>query len=92
MGVIMYKINFDDLDNILDIENNKINRIKNNIYLSNNQIDILKRYNINYLKYKDISSLIFDIETLLNDGYGDIDLENLSSSLQELNYYNNTNK
>lgn len=88
----MDSINLKDIDNILDIENNKLNRIINNIYLSNNQISILKRYNIDYLKYKDMSSLIFEIESLLNEGYGEDDLENLSSSLQEFNYYNNTNK
>lgn len=88
----MDNIDLNDIDNILDIENNKLNRIKNNIYLSNNQINILKRYNIDYLKYNDLSSLIFEIESLLNEGYGDSDLELLSSSLQEFNYYNNTNK
>lgn len=82
-----------DLNKILeDIENTKLNKIKNDIYLSNNQIEILKRYNINYLKYSNISSLIFEIEEILNEGLGDEDLESLSLSLQELNYYNNTNK
>ena len=75
-----------------DIENTKLNKINNNIYLSNNQIDVLKRYNIDYLKYKDISELIFEIETILNSGFYNPELEELSLSLSELNYYNNTNK
>lgn len=82
--------NLDDI--ISDIENTKLNRIKNNIYLSNNQIDILNRKNIDYLKYNNLSELIFDIESILNDGVEDEELEYLSQSLQELNYYNYTNK
>ncbi len=83
-------INFDDI--LIDIENTKLNKIKNNIYLSNKEIEVLKRYNIDYSKYNDMSSLIFEIESILNDGLGDVDLEEVSDSLQEFNYYNNINK
>lgn len=86
----MEEINIDEI--LQDIEKTKLNKIKNDIYLSKNDIEVLKRYNINYQKYNNMSSLIFEIEELLNDGYGDDDLERLSESLQEFNYYNNTNK
>lgn len=86
----MEEFNFDEI--MKDIENTKLNKIKNDIYLSNNQIEILKRYNIDYLKYNNTSSLIFEIEEILNEGLGDEDLESVSLSLQEFNYYNNTNK
>ena len=83
------KYKYDDL--VGDIENTKLNKIKNNIYLSKKQIDILKKYNINYLKYNSLSDLIFDIEEILNEEiYDDLDL--VSQELQEFNYYNNTNK
>ena len=81
--------NFDDI--IADIDNTKLNRIKNNIYLSNKQIDVLKKYNIDYLKYNNLSDLIFDIEEILNEYLYD-DLDIVSQELQEFNYYNNTNK
>ena len=81
--------NFDDI--VGDIERTGIKRIKNNIYLSNEQIDILKRYDIDCYKYNDISQLIFDIEEILNEEVYE-DLESVSIALQELNYYNNTNK
>lgn len=83
------KYKFDDL--VGDIENTKLNKIKNNIYLSNKQIDVLKKYNINYLKYNSLSDLIFDIEEILNEEIYD-DLDSVSQELQEFNYYNNTNK
>ncbi len=81
--------NFDDI--VGDIERTGIKRIKNNIYLSDAQIEILKRYDIDCYKYNDLSQLIFDIEEILNEEVYE-DLESVSIALQELNYYNNTNK
>lgn len=65
---------------------------KKGIYLSDNDIDILKKYGIDYNKYRSIGELIFDIESILNEESNLDDLEKLSSKLAELNYYNNTNK
>lgn len=81
-----------DQDFIDEIVNSRINKIKNDIYLSDKQMDILKRYNINCYKFNNLSSLIFEIETLLNSGIGEEDLEQLSMDLSQINYYNNTNK
>lgn len=64
----------------------------NGIYLSDNQIQILKRYGIDYNKYGSLASLIFDIEQILNEESSLEDLDEVSRSLSELNYYNNTNK
>lgn len=64
----------------------------NGIYLSDNQIEVLKRYSIDYNKYTSLSSLIFDIEEILNEEADIEDLEEISVKLAELNYYNNTNK
>lgn len=65
----------------------------NNIYITDEQVDILKKYDIDINKYNNISELIYDIETYLNDSYSDLDdLEWVSESLSEYNYYNNVNK
>ena len=64
----------------------------NGIYLSDNDIKVLKKYNINYNKYSSLDSLIFDIEEILNEESGITDLEEISLKLAEFNYYNNTNK
>ena len=64
----------------------------NGIYLSDNQVQILKRYGIDYNKYVSLESLIFDIEQILNEETNIEDLEEVSKRLSELNYYNNTNK
>lgn len=64
----------------------------NGIYLSDNDIDVLRRYNIDYKKYNSLDSLIFEIEDILNEETDLDDLEQISSKLSEINYYNNTNK
>ena len=46
----------------------------NGIYLSDNQIEVLKRYDIDYSKYSSLSSLIFEIEEILNN---ETDIEDL---------------
>lgn len=65
----------------------------NNIYISDDQINILKKYNINIDNYINLNELIYDIEECLNDSFEILeDLEWVSQTLSEYNYYNNTNK
>lgn len=70
---------------------NFLRRISQNIYLRNSEIEILEKYNINYLNYKDLSSIIYQIEQKLYNEYNP-ELEILSYELSERNYYQNTNK
>ena len=72
---------------VFDTDDLKIER-KNKMYLSNNEIKTLEKYNVNYNNYDSLSSLIFD----LNEIEGDDDLEQLAIALSEFNYYNNQNK
>ena len=64
------------------------------IYISEKDIEILKRYDFDINKYSDVKSLIFDITDYLDDNLDmDLDeLENVVSSLSEFNYYHNINK
>ena len=82
-----------DIDSLTkDVYNDKsmIKMRGNGIYLSDNQIEVLKRYDIDYKKYISLNSLIFEIEEILNEEVDASDLEEVSSRLSELN--NNTNK
>ena len=64
-----------------------------NIYISDTQNEILKKYDFNVDNYKNIKELIYDIEGVLNSSQEYMeDLEWVSASLSEYNYYNNTNK
>lgn len=77
--------------NEIDFNNNKLQKINDNLYLTKNQIDILKRYNINYEISNSLRDLMLKIEEILY--YEDIEeLESLLNSLSERNYYENTNK
>ena len=77
---------------IKTIYDNKLNKISDNLYLSNRQIEILKRYEIHYKKFNDIKSLMYEVETALEEVYDADDLQALSIELSEFNYYHNTNK
>ena len=74
------------------IYDNKLNKISDNLYVSNRQIEILKRYEIDYKKFNDIKSLMYEVETALEEVYDADDLQELSIELSEFNYYHNTNK
>ena len=74
------------------IYDNKLNKISDNLYLSNRQIEILKRYEIDYKKFNDIKSLMNEVEIALEEVYDADDLQALSIELSEFNYYHNTNK
>ena len=63
-----------------------------NIYISDEQLDILKKYDINIEKYNNVSELMYEIESYLNSGEAFEDLEWVSQTLAEYNYYNNVNK
>ncbi len=82
-----------DIDKIVSEthKNISMNKINDRLYLSNNQIDILKRYDIEY-KNKTIEELMFELDEILNDTPDYDDLEKLSLELAEFNYYYNTKK
>lgn len=77
--------------NEIDFDNNKLQKINDNLYLTNNQIEILKKYNIDYEISTSLRDLMIKIENILD--YEDIEeLETLLTTLTERNYYENTNK
>lgn len=77
-----------------DLHKNLHKLYKNDIYLNDNDIDVLKKYDFDVDKYSNVKSLILDIEEYLDENY-DMefdDLEQVADSLQEFNYYHNTDK
>lgn len=79
----------------IDIEKTSLKQRKNGLLLSDYQIEVLKRHNINYENYTNLNSLIFKIEEYIEEveNYIDItDIDDLSKELSEQNYYQNTNK
>lgn len=77
--------------NEINIEDNKLIKINNNLFLTNKQIETLKRYNIDYEISNSLRDLMIKIESILD--FEEIEeLENLLITLSERNYYENTNK
>lgn len=85
-------INNLNIDEIIPSENNFLRKYQN-IYISEKQKEVLDKYGLNIEKYNNINELIFDIEEYLNESYIELDdLEWVSQTISEYNYYNNTNK
>lgn len=83
-----------DLKNIeveINPEYTMMKRIKNGLYLSQEQIDILNQYNIDYMKYNSLSDLILEIDSIYDETNDDI-LLNLLDVLSERDYYENFKK
>ena len=83
----------DSLVSNLDFESNKINIVGNNLMLTNKEIEILDRYKIDYLKCNSLKEILFEVEEILSDmNIIDEELDLISQSISERDYYQNTNK
>ena len=81
------------LDDIINEthESLNLNKINDRLYLTNKEIEVLEKYDINY--HTSIEELLFNLDEILNESNGEyIDLEEVSNSISEFNYYHNTNK
>ena len=87
-------MNFEDDFSLEEAEKRFLKKQSNGMLLSENHINILNKYNIDYQKCSSINDLLYEIDECLNDGeYDDADdLEWVSIDLAERNYYQNTNK
>lgn len=83
-----------EISNNLDFSKNHINDFGNGILLTNSEIDVLEKYKIDYKSCTNLKSLITKIEAVLEENdYEDIDeLDYISLSISERDYYQNTNK
>ncbi|MBR3661430.1 MAG: hypothetical protein IKN63_06005 [Bacilli bacterium] len=72
--------------------NSFIKQVKSNIYLSDDDIKILERYDIDYREFTNMKELMFYIEDYINNMEYYEDLEDLLIKFSEYNYYFKTNK
>ena len=74
------------------IDNQMLKKTKNGLLLTQEEIDLLKKYNINVEDYGNIDELLMCIDDIL---YVDPDLEELDyllTQLEERKYYEQVNK
>ena len=83
-----------EIGNSLDFTSNLINEFENGILLTNSEIAVLNKYKINYKNCTSLKNLISKIEIVLEENeYEDIDdLDYVSQTISERDYYQNTNK
>ena len=86
-----------DIDEIvsnMDFTSGSLVYCGNGLMLTNREIDVLKKYNIEYSKCSSLKEILYEVEEIINDGDGDDidDLDYISSSIAERDYYQNTNK
>lgn len=82
-----------NIDDVIASDEKFLKKRKNGLLLSDEDIKILELYNIDYLKFQSLESLIFEISQVLDEYSGDITvLEELNIKLGEYNYYHYTNK
>ena len=87
----MKDYNLNDLLNNIDFESNRLVKINNKLYLTNYQIEILNKYNIDYKSLGNLSYIIYVAEEILEEDDSE-DLDEIIRELAERNYYENTNK
>ena len=73
-----------------NLENN-FHKKYGNLILTNYQVQILNKYNINYEDFNNLNELIYYIEDYLKNNDNE-ELDSISYELSEFNYYHNTNK
>ena len=87
------KINNEEID-ISDLVSQKYmhKEIGKDLFLSDYQIEVLLKYDIDPYKCSGIEDLMFQIDEVLEEDDTLDDLENISREISEFNYYSNTNK
>ena len=86
----MKEYNINELLNDIDFNKNKLVKVNEKLYLTNYQIGVLNKYEIDFQNLN-LSSIIFQGEEILEEDDYD-DLDEVIRELTERNYYENTNK
>ena len=81
----------DNIDIEIDPSYTMMKKLPTGLSLSQEQIDILDEYNIDYLSCKTLNELIYKVETIYDETDDDV-LYNLLDVLSERDYYENYNK
>lgn len=82
---------FDKLDIEINPDYTMMKKVNGSLYLSEEQMEILKSYNIDYMKFNNLKDLIHELMEEIEENDDDV-LENLLDVLSERDYYENYNK
>ena len=77
----------------MDFTSNQLRQVNKNLSLTNHEIEVLNHYKIHYQKCNSLKEVLFEIEEMIGDmEIVDEELESVSQSISERDYYQNTNK
>ena len=87
-----YKI--EELLNAIDFEQNKLQKTKQDLFLTNYEIAVLKKYHIDYYNCKTAKEILQKVENIISDldELEQEELDQVEMSIAERDYYQNTNK
>lgn len=90
----MTEYNIEELLNDLDFEKNKLHQTKNRLALTGYEIEVLKKYQIPYDRYHNEKEVLQEIEVIIPELEPEEqdELDQVSMSIAERDYYKNTNK
>ena len=85
--------NIDEIVKNIDFLSGKLVDLGNGLMLTNKEIEVLDRYNINYKSCSNLKGVLSRIEEVFYEDDSDLeDLDIVSESIAERDYYQNTNK
>jgi len=77
----------------MDFTANELQKVGKNLLLTNHEIEVLDRYKIDYKKCSNLKEVLFEVEEIISDmDIVEDDIESISQSISERDYYQNTNK
>ena len=83
--------NIDSLISKINFNNSLVNC--GSIMLTNDEIRVLRKFNIDYLHCSTLKEVLYEIERIgYDEAYFDPELEMISLSISERDYYQNTSK
>ncbi len=90
----MTEYNIKELLEVIDFEKNKLQETKQNLFLTNYEIAVLKKYHIDYNNCKTAKEILQKVESIISDleDLEQEELDQVSMSIAERDYYQNTNK
>lgn len=88
----MEEYNIEEIINGFDFNKNSLNDCGNGLFLTNFELDILKKYHIDYKNTKSLKEVLFLVEEILNEDNSLDDLESISKTIAERDYYLNSHK
>lgn len=79
--------------NEIDFESNKFIKVKSGLMLTNREVEILNMYHIDFDNCSSLKEILCKIEDVISDmDIVDDELDYISSTIAERDYYQNTNK